>query len=480
MEHLAKLLATENIMVQHQSVQTASFDLKTRVLTLPIWENMQPFLYDMLTGHEVGHALWTHEKEWNDAIVKEKLNKDILNMVEDPRVDRKIKDKYPGLKSSYFQGYQDLLKRGFFGPIDNYIVSEMGLLDRLNLYFKGGDYFIDIPFHSDEYWAVKAIRNTHSFKDVVEVAKQLQIFLTSSNSEEEDHDEDFLTSRMDLDFVFDKDEDSEDGDDVEIPSPFILDGEDSEDDSDGEQPDASTYDSDKHSVDDADITSQEHFEENHSKLSDLNARGRTYFTLPTPKLKNVVIPHKRVRMEMKELLDNYWKTQQGHYDDVRRFRNQNLPEFNLEQQQKNQYNKFRNSSAKIINYMVKEFERKKAADEYKRTSISRTGVINVNKLHEYKYAEDIFLKRALVNDGKNHGLIMLVDWSASMSNNLHNTIKQTLSLVWFCNKIQIPFEVYAFTDGFTGEEVDYSSDDSKEIEKKLKRSQLWEYKTGDA
>ena len=35
--NLAKLLATENITIQHNNVKTASFDVKHRVLTLPIF-----------------------------------------------------------------------------------------------------------------------------------------------------------------------------------------------------------------------------------------------------------------------------------------------------------------------------------------------------------------------------------------------------------------------------------------------------------
>ena len=45
---LARLLATENITVQHQPVPTASFDTGSRVLTLPVWNDMPGFLYDML------------------------------------------------------------------------------------------------------------------------------------------------------------------------------------------------------------------------------------------------------------------------------------------------------------------------------------------------------------------------------------------------------------------------------------------------
>ncbi|MDP7366501.1 MAG: hypothetical protein QGH83_04485, partial [Candidatus Pacebacteria bacterium] len=351
---------------------------------------------------------------------------------------------------------------------------------RLNLYFKGGDYIVDIPWRSNEYWAITAIQNTHSFKDVVDVAKQLQIHLTENPEEENPEGSEEMESCNTFGILMD----SEDGDseeDWDNSDSGDLDGDMAEDMD--EEPDPIDFDQAVHGIDDAGITTQEAFEENQSRLSDAEGRDRTYFSLPKPILKNIIVPHKRVRTEMKDLLEAHWKEAQENYNYMRAERDsyRELPDVNLYQQQKNLYNRFRSSSSKIINYMVKEFERRKAAEEYKRTSVSRTGVINVNKLHAYKYAEDIFLKRAIVNDGKNHGLILLVDWSASMHYNLHNTIKQTLSLVWFCNKIQIPFEVYAFTDSFTGDRPDYENMSKEEIRKCLeKRYHQWEYKAGDA
>ena len=56
---LAKLLATEDITVEHKQVQTASFNVDSRVLILPLWEKASNDVYDMLVGHEVGHALFT-------------------------------------------------------------------------------------------------------------------------------------------------------------------------------------------------------------------------------------------------------------------------------------------------------------------------------------------------------------------------------------------------------------------------------------
>ena len=54
---LAKLLATEDLIVEHKQVETAKFNVGTRVLTLPLWEKASGTVYDMLVGHEVGHAL---------------------------------------------------------------------------------------------------------------------------------------------------------------------------------------------------------------------------------------------------------------------------------------------------------------------------------------------------------------------------------------------------------------------------------------
>ena len=65
---LAKLLATENLHVQHDAIATtASFNTATRVLTLPVLQTENQHVYDMFIGHEVGHALYTPE-DWRDEI----------------------------------------------------------------------------------------------------------------------------------------------------------------------------------------------------------------------------------------------------------------------------------------------------------------------------------------------------------------------------------------------------------------------------
>ena len=106
---------------------------------------------------------------------------------------------------------------------------------------------------------------------------------------------------------------------------------------------------------------------------------------------------------------------------------------------------FKRSAQKEVNYLVKEFECRKAADSYARATTARTGVLDCTKLHTYKYDEDLFKKVTTLSDGKNHGLVFVLDWSGSMSDVMIDTCKQLFNLVWFCKKVSIPFEVYAFT-----------------------------------
>ena len=112
------------------------------------------------------------------------------------------------------------------------------------------------------------------------------------------------------------------------------------------------------------------------------------------------------------------------------------------------FREFKRSAQKEVNYLVKEFECRKAADSYARATTARTGVLDCSKLHTYKYNEDLFRKVTTLADGKNHGLVFVLDWSGSMCDVMLDTVKQLFNLVWFCKKVAIPFDVYAFTSEY--------------------------------
>ena len=102
--NLAKLLATENITIQHNNVKTASFDVKNRVLTLPIFKQKSGDVYDMSIAHECAHALYTPYEEW-EGITDNEL-RSYVNVIEDTRIDKLIQKKYPGVVKNYENGFK--------------------------------------------------------------------------------------------------------------------------------------------------------------------------------------------------------------------------------------------------------------------------------------------------------------------------------------------------------------------------------------
>ena len=88
---LAKLLATEDLIVEHKKVETAQFNVHTRVLILPLREKASNIVYDMLVGHEVGHALFTPDRDWS---VDYKIHPSVVNIVEDARIEKLMKRRY--------------------------------------------------------------------------------------------------------------------------------------------------------------------------------------------------------------------------------------------------------------------------------------------------------------------------------------------------------------------------------------------------
>ena len=127
---LAKLLATEDIVVEHKQCETAQFNVHTRVLTLPMWERASNHVYDMLVGHEVGHALFTPD-DWS---WEGKIPQQFVNVVEDARIEKLMKRKYMGIAKSFYRGYSELHEKDFF-ELDGQDINSLNLADRANLHF---------------------------------------------------------------------------------------------------------------------------------------------------------------------------------------------------------------------------------------------------------------------------------------------------------------------------------------------------------
>ena len=112
---------------------------------------------------------------------------------------------------------------------------------------------------------------------------------------------------------------------------------------------------------------------------------------------------------------------------------------------KEDFKKYVKDVKRSVNFAVKEFEQRKAAYRYTRATTAKTGRLDVGKLWSYKTSEDIFSQVTTLADAKNHGMIMLVDYSGSMSASMPYVMDQLLHMIHFCKAVQIPFDVYGFT-----------------------------------
>jgi len=440
---LAKLIATENIQVQHNAVKTASFDTVNRILTLPIFKVQAGDVYDMLIAHECSHALWTPTDGWKKISGDDSL-RSYVNVLEDCRIDAKIQKKYPGVVKNYINGFDILEKQNFFGTKNKDINTDLMLIDKINLFYKSSK---RLPFTFspvDKVWLSK-VDKLKTFNDTVNLAKQI---LEWQKKEVEklkklpDFDEHAFADNYNL---------SEDEDDMSDESNESS--ENSEEDSNGSEESEDNgedkTDTDKTSpipeskngggeggiepgalvaiTDDA-------LEQNKEKLVSTTSRKYSYMTLPDANLKQVIVSNTQFLKEMREYASS----------EIKRY-----PEYNNYQKWlHNTYKKFKHDNKRTVMYLVKEFEMKKSATAYKRATTSKTGIIDPQKLKNYKFSDDIFKKLTILPDSKNHGMMMLLDWSGSMCDTLKQTIDQLLNLVWFCDKINIPYEVYFFTSEY--------------------------------
>ena len=172
------MLATENLTVEHRKVSTAYFDVDERVLCLPIWERASSTVYDLLVGHEVGHALYTPSEDYSDA------PKAFMNVLEDARIERMMKQTYPGLRQTFFEGYKELWEDNFFGVSEEEL-PYIPFIDRINLYFKGNSL---VEFSDEEMPYVVRAGQTKTFREVVDLAVEIYEF---SKQKQEEKDEDF-------------------------------------------------------------------------------------------------------------------------------------------------------------------------------------------------------------------------------------------------------------------------------------------------
>ena len=487
---LAKCMATENIRVVHDNnAETAAFDVKNRELVLPVWKDMGNSMYDMLVAHEVSHALHTPFESWVKAMEGVKnVNafKQIANVVEDARIERMIKDKFPGIRKDFARAYGQLHEQDLF-EINGVDLSTLNLIDRLNLEFKLGLFgLIQVPFSAEENQWVTKMTNTETFDDVIELTREL---FEDWNNQNEQNDSESQESQESQESSDSQDGSGGEGTDENAVSrdagdtsegtdgvgdnanamsqPNLDDIRNPENNQNGDQDgtgdgDGAMGDGDSDSENDEGETgselnnsmtyedyseggsgmpssTQSAYDKSMRDMVNTESGNYNYYDIPeSMNLDNCILDYTK--------LPAIWTK----FEDETSNRLSNYPERAIkikEEQDEIRANghKFVAKSKSIVNHMVSQFQMKQSANADRRTMVSKTGILNTTTMMNYRWSEDIFMTNQEVADGKNHGMIFFLDWSGSMWNIMKDTVEQLLILTEFCNKIQIPFEVYAFS-----------------------------------
>ena len=472
---LARLMAKENISVRHGNYRTAFFDVENRILGLPLWKDHGKDVYDLLVGHEVGHALYTPAEGWHDSDKEiPGVPRAYVNVIEDIRIERKVQEAYPGLVAAFKRGYNQFNKSDFFG-IKDVDVNTLSLMDRINLKAKLRD-LIEVEFSEAEQPYVDMAFAVQTWEDVLNACRELYNFVKENKENEQPNETQFgqaesdngesvsddLGSDLSSSDSGSTDEDSSDGDEVaaaenESASDNSDDAEDLKSQIEKILGESSNKEEPEHTIEV--VTKNPTDYDDDEVMTDSNFRGNEESLLETgendryPPVAAYALTRKQVMSQIATI------------DDVFESRNARLEYYSdwpgkseMVKEKTVEYNseliEFNKDVKKFVNVMAKEFEMRKAAFQYSRASTARSGSLDVNKLHNYKFSDDIFLRVTQLPNAKSHGMVMFIDYSGSMSDVVGDVIKQTLILASFCKKVNIPFDVYSFTTG----RADYMGD----------------------
>ena len=445
---LPKLLAKENVTIQHGNFSTAWFDIKNRVLGLPLWEDMHKDVYDLFVGHEVGHALETPFEGWHDSPEKLKgCPRSYINVVEDARIERKIQARYPGLVGSFNRGYNQLLDREFFGDLTNIDWDQVKLIDKINLKTKLGTK-LEVPFSDEERTFLVRSLNTSTFDEVLDLVRDILAW-TKENQDELMQKPEPQTS---------EDQNNEDQNSEENDTPGHDDAEDSSEDTEeasGDGGESEDTDSEE-KTEEVKVNAVEPVhtqEELDISVTDTIFREKEKtLTMGDDKVQPVFIGDVN-KDAIDKVVINYAKLKKARELHAENQSDDSSYSSYYYEDEKPDFKTYLKTVKKNVQVAVKEFEMRKAAYQYTRATTAKTGTVDVNKLWSYKTNEDIFLTATNLANAKNHGMMLLIDMSGSMSGSMNQVMDQVMHLVMFCKATNIPFDVYGFTS--TNRDVDY-------------------------
>lgn len=460
---LARIMAGEKLDVLHGNYSTASFDPQNRVLRLPIWEDADKDVYNLLVTHEVGHAMFT-PKDWNHDLKEEipGCPQIILNIVEDIRIEKLIRREYPGTYGMFVRAYQKMLDADRFG-IKGIDPNTLGFLNKLNIHAKCGN-LVPLNFDEDEQKMVDIAMQIETWDDTLRVTKLLSEFAEERDQQQEQQDGDDQQSGDQSDDQGegqtegdqqgsgedqgeasgqDQDESSSKGGKNDKPSG----GDEDEDGSDSSKGDDDEDESDasegegEDSGSESDDNGQDEDEGEESDAGQENSKQ----SAPEQMQKNTdVSTDSNMRQSEEDMA-------LGHDTRVLRVTRQaahatvsNSP---LHTGDKFAYKRFQRSNKAFVQRMVNEFNVRQHARKQKKIEIAKSGRIDPVKLPMFNISDDIFVRYGIDPESQNHAICMYLDCSASMEDHdrLPFVAREVAIMAEFCRTLKIPFQVYGWT-----------------------------------
>lgn len=353
---LSRLLATENVNVTiSDKVEDPCFDVKKRLLLLPRWvDSGNEHFTDLVIEHEMGHALYTP----SDYLPKsDELLATCINVVEDIRIEKLMKLRFPGARKDFWKGYTWFYEQPQMEPLRKAVSEDnLSAADRINVRAKFG-HVVNVPMDSVVEDLYNRCNGAETFEDVLALAEELKNLMIAESKGQK------------------------------------------------KQPQATTVQMLK--------IAQRH------KTCSTISESLKVVQYPKIPFEQFIVP----REAMKKVRDSA---------------KNRLYEPALEM--------FLKKNRSVINTMMIEFEARKAAAMLSKQKLAKTGSLDLRRVAERNLTDEIFRTVMRIPEGKNHGVIMLLDQSYSMHGYYQNTINQALVLLEFCRRSAIPVSLFGFGD----------------------------------
>ena len=428
-EVYSTVLASKGIrLVYSKDAATASYNLFTREIVLPVWDCLDEETTQALTSHEIGHAKFSTYDVDNFQELANRY-KDLFNVIEDARIERLMKKEFAGLGSIFRNGYSVLAKSGTF-PLDG--IESAPLIERLNVFAKFG-FMVDVPFRTkEESTFAYRMLNLSTKTDVIDLCEDILDYLKSRQMEANLKENMASNASDKMDKTSKPHEEKKDEVHHERFE-SLEDGENAENKGGIEEEDD---DEEEYGKSSASCIGEEELKR---QLTDERMHSFNEF-LQKEFVKEVMNNKENVPIVLSsaDILNSTYVESNGSGLSLWRTESRRAPKHSRI---------FRRLVEKAAQEAASLFSQKKSALENSSKRKMHSGRIDTRKLAKHSVEDAIFKIKEKVTQGRSHGIVLLLDCSISMSSDSQVqrcSCLQTAILGRFCQLAGIPFSIMLF------------------------------------